>query len=188
MDMETERLLKGCDYQGSLSDWIRNRRFIRSVIHKDGTILDIGCANGFFLLSLMLWSEYKLSPFGIDIAEGKVSMAKRIFGKYPKRFEVFDGVSDIDSLPSESFPDSFDFVYWNVFDSFAFGDPGGYGCAFLRKLFRKVSPGGRFILAFYDAEEDATEAIRNLAAIGYRMNIVKGSGTESVIIVYIEKE
>ena len=50
-------LVIGVDFK----QWTKIRFFISKSINKDGSILDIGCANGLLLRCLQEWCGYKLN-------------------------------------------------------------------------------------------------------------------------------
>jgi 2-polyprenyl-3-methyl-5-hydroxy-6-metoxy-1,4-benzoquinol methylase len=59
----TQRLLSGSGLAGAdFKVWERARLFISEAINAPGSILDIGCGNGFLLRCLQEWSKYKLIP------------------------------------------------------------------------------------------------------------------------------
>ena len=61
----------------------RARRPIVEAVHRDGSLLDVGCANGLLMESLAEWSEeegHRLEPHGLDISEALVRLAR---SRYP---------------------------------------------------------------------------------------------------------
>ena len=97
----------------ALKAWEDGRKFIASAIDRDGTILDYGSANGFLLRSLQEWSSHKLDPYGYDIDAKAIQFARTLFPKLSDHFLTRDDFKD-----GKKFPDSFDFVYWNVWDNY----------------------------------------------------------------------
>lgn len=66
-------LIRGSHFEGrkgrygvlpKYTDWEEGRRLIANAINNDGSILDIGCANGFLLRCLREWSSHKLDLEG----------------------------------------------------------------------------------------------------------------------------
>ena len=64
---ETRRLLEGAyleaedprggsGFRGDAGRWERARRPIASAVDRDGTFLDVGCANGLLMESLVEWA------------------------------------------------------------------------------------------------------------------------------------
>ncbi|MEW5895026.1 MAG: radical SAM protein [Candidatus Omnitrophota bacterium] len=141
------KLVRGCHFGSSYDDWKAARSFIARAINRDGTILDIGCANGFLLKCLMHWSRFRLIPYGFDRRARKVRDAKLLFPSFENHFSVLD-VRDFEKLEGRGFPGSYDYIYSNIWDSCGFQKKGQREC--LLKVFSKVSPGGRLILGLYD--------------------------------------
>ena len=101
--------------------WAEKRGFINEAINDDGSILDIGCANGFFLKSLQEWSDYNLVPYGIDIEKDRIATAKKLFPEYQDHFAVLDA-KNINQLTIVGLPKKYDFVYWNFYSQWNIGD------------------------------------------------------------------
>src|SRR5688572_26793355 len=61
-------------------DWERFRRVVVAPVQADGTFLDIGCANGLLMESVVKWARedgHKLEAFGLDISAKLVDLARR---------------------------------------------------------------------------------------------------------------
>src|SRR5579884_2486570 len=61
-------------------DWERFRRSIITPIDRNGTFLDIGCANGLLMESVAEWAReagHSIEPYGLDISEKLAEMARR---------------------------------------------------------------------------------------------------------------
>ncbi|HVS79497.1 MAG TPA: class I SAM-dependent methyltransferase [Candidatus Paceibacterota bacterium] len=101
-----------CSPGSSVREWEDKRKFIAQVIPGNGTILDIGCAGGFFLRSLQEWTGFDLIPYGIDINEDFIRKAQELFPACADHFLRMD-VRNIAEFPSFGFPDHYDFTYWN---------------------------------------------------------------------------
>ena len=64
---------------GTYETWVRLRIPIAEAVDKDGSFLDIGCANGFLLECLLDWTGKKgirLEPFGLDYSPEILALAK----------------------------------------------------------------------------------------------------------------
>jgi hypothetical protein len=57
-------------FHGSPERWEAARRGIVDAIDRDGTFLDVGCANGLLMESVAEWSLFVIEPYGIDFAPG----------------------------------------------------------------------------------------------------------------------
>ena len=76
-------------FSGGKERWRKERHIILDPITKEGSFLDVGCANGFLLKSLAKWAEEKeitLIPYGVDFGAGLINLAKKRFPEYPNNF------------------------------------------------------------------------------------------------------
>ncbi|MFA6384929.1 MAG: methyltransferase domain-containing protein [Candidatus Omnitrophota bacterium] len=163
---KVKQLLSGSHFLSTdFRSWENARKFISKSIHKDGRMLDIGCANGFLLLCLQEWSRHKLEPFGIDNRNEAIEACKNNFKAYKKRFAVRN-VCEMSKLPS-CFPKKFDMVFWCVWKDWYFKRDHETGA--LNDVLRLVAPGGRLILGFYDGEKRAIESIKRFKELGLRL-------------------
>ncbi len=142
----------GGDPQGLLEYWIQNRQPICDAIEKPGTFLDIGCANGFLLACLQLWSAHQITPYGVDIDAGSLAMARDLLPEYASHFAQLS----LGALPTRAnlgLPTGFDYVYWNVWDGLDFDEP--LCQTYAENAFAAARGGGRLILGFYDTDHGA---------------------------------
>jgi hypothetical protein len=91
-------------FNGSAERWEAARRPIVEAIDSDGTFLDVGCANGLLLESVVEWSQFAVEPYGIDFAPGLVELARTRLPHWGYRIWH----ADVDSWES---PFRFDFVH-----------------------------------------------------------------------------
>ena len=90
------KLLYGCHFNSdNFPLWEQNRWFISKAINQDGTILDIGCANGFLLKCLQEWTSYRLVPFGVDTDKELIKQAKDLFSDLQNNFAEL-GIEEIE--------------------------------------------------------------------------------------------
>ncbi len=71
--------------------WRETRHCILQAVHRDGDFLDVGCANGLLLESLMVWAAeagFSLRPHGIDFVPGLIELARRRLPQHAGSFEV----------------------------------------------------------------------------------------------------
>jgi SAM-dependent methyltransferase len=84
---------KQSGFQGSPARWEAARRPIVEAINRDGTFLDVGCANGLLMESVVAWSEHAIEPYGLDFAPGLVELARARLPQWANRFWVGDAAS-----------------------------------------------------------------------------------------------
>jgi SAM-dependent methyltransferase len=96
-------------------EWEDKRKFIAKTITGNGSILDVGCAGGFFLKSLQEWSGLDLVPYGIDTEQEYIDQAKKLFPEHENNFAILNA-RDIALLSDCGLPTEYDFVYCSVFD------------------------------------------------------------------------
>jgi SAM-dependent methyltransferase len=90
-------------FRGDEARWESVRRPIVEAIDHDGTFLDIGCANGYLLESIVRWSAHRIEPYGLDFALRLVELAQARLPQWADRFFVGE------ALTWES-PRAFDFA------------------------------------------------------------------------------
>ena len=132
---------------GSYKEWEDKRKFITKAINNNGTILDIGCASGFFLRSLQEWTDYELTPYGIDINGDFIEEAKKLFPQQKEHFMKMD-VKDIANLSSLGLPSQYDFVYLSI--------PGNIADTEWKALIKTIiipMVNKRFIIGFYGSNK-----------------------------------
>ncbi len=66
----------GSGKSGSAEDWEHARSHIAHAIDRDGSLLDIGCANGYLLECLPRWTTHAIDRYGLDIAPELVDLAR----------------------------------------------------------------------------------------------------------------
>jgi SAM-dependent methyltransferase len=66
-------------FRGDAARWTAARRVIAHAIDRDGALLDIGCANGHLLETLVDWTRddgHVIEPWGLDISAALVDLAR----------------------------------------------------------------------------------------------------------------
>ncbi len=130
-------------------------------IHKSGSFLDVGCANGHLVECLERWvsgTELKAEFYGVDISDELIELARTRLPEWADRFFAANAVT---WTP----PRTFDVVHAHEI-SYA---PKHREREFLEHLLEDyVSPGGRLILGPWAVARDGTGLDENLAAWGYQ--------------------
>ena len=172
-------LLEGsCYYDATFAEWEHGRRFIAAALHRGGTILDIGCGNGFLLRCLQEWAPHTLEPYGIDTDQVRLGEARALFPDRIDHFAACDAaafVEDRCAAETATFPLRFDLVYWNVWDNARFAERAHR--RILDGLLARLAAGGRLILGFYaPSTAQNLDRVDELATFGY---VVDGVTTDS---------
>ena len=93
---------------GGADAWEDGRRFLVQALHRDGTFIDLGCANGLLMESVQHWARedrgLAIEPFGLDISERLAGLARARLPKWRDR--IWTG-NALDWRP----PHRFDFVH-----------------------------------------------------------------------------
>lgn len=74
-----QTLQAGSGYSGDEAQWEYARRVVMEAVNRDGTFLDIGCANGLLMESVARWGAqdgYCIEPYGVDISAALVDVAR----------------------------------------------------------------------------------------------------------------
>lgn len=149
---------EGSGFGGDATAWRQRRELIVDGIDRDGTFLDLGCANGLLMESVTDWAAergYLIEAYGVDIAPRLVDLARERYPLWVGRIELGNA---IDYRPHDG--RRFTFVYLLL--EFAPADRRrdliGHALGAL------VLPGGRLIVGRYG---DHGTAARALAALGF---------------------
>jgi uncharacterized protein len=132
---------KGSGHSGDAASWEAGRRPIAEAVHRPGTFLDVGCANGLLLESLVGWAAFPVEPYGLDYAPQLVAEARRRLPQWADR--IFLG----DALDWEP-PHPFDFIRSELVYV-----PEERRREHVARLLGFVAPGGRLIVCGYGGNE-----------------------------------
>jgi len=67
-------------FSGSTEDWERARGFIFAAVNRDGTFLDVGCANGHLMECAVAWlaeAGVMIEPYGVEIVPELAALARQ---------------------------------------------------------------------------------------------------------------
>ena len=138
----------GSGFGGDEARWERARRPIVSAIDRDGTFLDVGCANGLFMESLVKWAGeegYRVEPYGLDLVVSLAALARQRRPRWSDR--IFVG-----NVMNWRVPFRFDFVRTEL----EYAPPYRRREMVERLLREYLSPGGRLILCSYGSSRRPT--------------------------------
>ncbi len=172
--------VSGGNLEELLEHWVENRKPICSAIEKPGTLLDIGCANGFLLACLQLWSEHQITPYGVDIDAASLEVARDLLPEYASHFAQ----CSLEKLPARAsfgLPRRFNYVYWNVWDGLDFKEP--LYQTYAENAFAAAR--GRVILGFYDTNHDVV--MRQLEWLVRRFGAFTGKLEPGAVFVWWDR-
>lgn len=133
-------------FGGNAVRWERARRVITAAIDRDGTFLDIGCANGLLMESAVAWCAEQgltVEPYGLDISERLVALARWRLPEWADRIHAGNA---IDWEP----PWRFDYVRTELVYV-----PPARRPAYAERLLREVvAPAGRLIVCGYGSSRE----------------------------------
>ena len=120
--------------------WEETRRLFVRALHRDGDFLDVGCANGLLLETLIVWAReegFVIRPHGIDLVPELVELARQ---RFPARQDCFEVANAFYWQPRRQY----DFVRTNL--EYV---PEPDLLAFIKRQLSAVAPGGRLIVSHY---------------------------------------
>ncbi len=133
---------------------------VLEAIHKDGSFLDVGCANGYLIECLQRWIEgsgMHVDFHGVDFSQGLVELARKRLPDNADRFFVANAVS---WTPERRF----DIVHTHEI-SYA---PRHREREYLEHLLQDyLNPGGRLIIGPWAVDRECTDLEERLASWGY---------------------
>ena len=150
--LETAYIAAGDGPQGSgsghasLGDWRAKRQHLATPIDRDGTWLDVGCANGLLMATLPAWCAERnvsIEPFGLELIAKVADLARSLHPHLADR--IWTGSAMQWSPPQQ-------FTYVTAIEDQV--PPGRLGDLVNRLLEVFVAPGGRLILSAYTNPTD----------------------------------
>jgi hypothetical protein len=138
----------GSGFHGGPQRWEAERRPILEAVERDGHLLDVGCANGLLLESLVGWAAedgIALVPHGVDIGPGLVEAARTRLPGFAANIHLGNSW---DWRP----PRRYDFVYalWDCV-------PEDFLAEYVARLLDLfVAPDGRLIVGAYGSRSRGT--------------------------------
>lgn len=161
------RLLEGSSFHADdFGLWRDSRQFLARLFDRGGSVLDLGCGNGFLLRCLQEWSGRRLVPYGVDRDESFIREARAQFPGQQDHFLTFDVRELAPGSPFPGLPPRFDYVYWCVWDNCSFERPEEV--EMFLNLDALVRGGGRLIMGFYHPNRwDDYAAVGRLEQLGH---------------------
>ena len=148
--LESDDPIEQSGFHGGSERWRSERGPILDAIDSDGSLLDVGCANGYLLACLVRWGAERgidITPHGLDLGAKLIGMAK---GRLPE----FSGNFHVGNVWEWQPPMRYDYVYmlWDCLPQSRLAEG-------IRRLLRDfLTPGGRLILGSYGSRSRKEEA------------------------------
>lgn len=141
----------GSGFHGDAARWQFARRVIVSAIDRHGSFLDVGCANGLLLESVVEWAAqdgYRVEPHGLELSERLAQLARRRLPQWADRIHVGD-------VTNWQPPQPYDFVRTELEVA-----PEHQRRDLVQRCLRDlVAPGGRLILCNYGSSREPAAAL-----------------------------
>jgi hypothetical protein len=159
-------------FGGGAERWRSEREPILDRVNRSGSLIDIGCANGYPLQCLVAWGRQRgleLEPFGLDIRPELIALARRRFPGLEHHFYV------VNAWMWEP-PRRFDFVY-SLYDNV----PLTHLTDYIRHLVANVvASRGRLIVGAYGSRtrnQPAFDVAAFMATVGVEVEGAVEVGT-----------
>ncbi len=169
-------------FGGDEARWERARRPIVSAIDRDGTFLDVGCANGLLMESVAVWAReegYRVEPYGLDLIGSLTALARQRLPHWSDRVLV-------GNVMDWRVPFQFDFVRTEL--EYA---PPHRRREMVERLSREyLAPGGRLIVCSYGSSRRHIPKAEPIGEIlrdwGYKIaGEAEGADTNGIVFTRI---
>jgi SAM-dependent methyltransferase len=134
-------------FGGDEARWEAGRRPITRAIDRDGTFLDVGCASGYLMESIVRWSPHRIEPYGLELAPAIADLARGRLPQWADR--IFVG-----NVLTWEPPRRFDFVRTEL----VYVPESRQKDLVTRLLGDVAAPGGRLIVCGYGSPRSGVVA------------------------------
>lgn len=86
----------GSGHSGTAREWEGSRSIVMEAIDRDGTFLDVGCANALLMASVHRWSaerDLRVEPYGVDISPVLADLARARYPQWAQRIWMANAAS-----------------------------------------------------------------------------------------------
>jgi Methyltransferase domain len=161
----------GSGFGGDASAWRASRSQICQAIDRDGSFLDVGCANGHLMESVVTWCGergVRVEPHGVDLSPRLAAEARRRLPRWADRIWVGNA---LDWVPPGG--RRFDFVH-TLLDLVP---PARLGQMLTHQLDHLVAGGGRLLASHYvPAGDRSRHPAELLVRLGFQVYGVTAPG------------
>jgi hypothetical protein len=171
----------GSGFGGDAQQWRARREHIVDGIDRDGSFLDVGCANGLLMESVREWAAergHRIEPYGVDLAPRLVELARRRLPYWADRIEVGNA---IDYRPAGD--RRFTFVHL-LLDTVPMARRSDL---VQHALYALVEPGGRVLVSHYKSAAGADlSAAGHLARLGFAVGGESSTSDGAATLAWID--
>ena len=146
----------------------------------DGDYLDLGCANGLLLESLVGWCAergYGITPYGVDFIPELVELARQRLPEFSDNFHVANSYS---WAP----PRRYRFVQL-LLDPVSPADQRRFLSRVIKEM---VASPGRLIVAVYGLGNSATPEVAVKTLVGHGFEVAGATACVSASVAWVDKE
>lgn len=165
---------------GGAKHWEITRRCIAQAVNADGDYLDLGCANGLLLASLVHWCAkrgFTITPHGVDFIPELIDLARKRLPAYAANFHV---ANTFFWQP----PLRYRFVQL-LLDAVPPADQHAYIARVLNEM---VATPGRLIVSVYGQGTSATPEVAVETVKGLGFEVAGATACVSASVAWIEKD
>ena len=165
---------------GGAQHWEVTRRCIAEAVNADGDYLDLGCANGLLLESLVGWCAergYTITPHGVDFIPELVELARQRLPEFAGNFHVANAYC---WAP----PRRYRSVQLLLGTTVPPADQRGFVSRVLREF---VASPGRLILTVYGLGDSATPEVAVETSEGLGFEVAGATACVSASVAWIDK-
>ncbi len=143
---------------GNAEDWVEGRRYVIDAVDRDGTFLDVGCANGYLMECVAIWTADKglaVQPHGVDIVPEFVALARKRLPGWADRIHHGNALT-------WNPPQRYDFVRTGL--EYV---PANRREEFVRRLFTDL--GNRLVIGPYTVDAGDEQIEKDLESWGFEL-------------------